>query len=115
MKKYNGMPELLEQFMDEQGADEQWVTVQELRNRFSLTRYQCNTVSGFLRRLEFGSFGQFPYIVTRIERAGTPGPSVVPKFRYLVKQKHPGSATGAGLQHHTGVQARRPADIGGSE
>ena len=72
MRKYPGIPELLEQFMQEQGADERWVTVQELRDRFGLTRYQCNTVSGFLRRLEFGSFGQFPYIVTRIERAEGP-------------------------------------------
>ena len=49
MRKYPGIPELLEQYMQEQGADERWVTVQELRDRFGLTRYQCNTVSGFLR------------------------------------------------------------------
>jgi len=111
MKKYNGMPELLEQFMDEQGADEQWVTVQELRNRFGLTRYQCNTVSGFLRRLEFGSFGQCPCIVTRIEQAGTPNPSAPPKYRYLVKRKHQGVAPVPGMLHRTGMPARRSADL----
>jgi len=68
MRKYPGIPELLEQYMQEQGADERWVTVQELRDRFGLTRYQCNTVSGFLRRLESGPFGQYPFIVTRIEQ-----------------------------------------------
>lgn len=109
------MPELLEQFMDEKGAGEQWVTVQELRNRFGLTRYQCNTVSGFLRRLEFGSFGQFPYVVTRIERAGTSGPSAPLKFRYLVKRKHPVVATVAELLHLNSVKVRLPADLGGSE
>ena len=46
--------------MEEQGAGERWVTVQELRDHFGLTRYQCNTVSGFLRRLEFATFGQVP-------------------------------------------------------
>jgi hypothetical protein len=70
MRKYPGIPELAEQFIREQGADERWVTVQELRDRFSLTRYQGNTVSGFLHRLEFGPFGQFPYIVSRIEHTG---------------------------------------------
>jgi len=87
MNKYPGIPELLEQFMAEQGTDEYWVTVQELRDRFGLTRYQCNTISGFLRRLEFRPFGQFPYIVARIEHAGGENPSDPPKCRYLVKHK----------------------------
>jgi len=87
MRKYNGMPELLEQFMAERGADEQWVTVQELRDRFSLTRYQCNTVSGFLRRLAYGPFGQFPYIVVRIETVDRARLSDRPMCRYRVKRK----------------------------
>jgi hypothetical protein len=66
MRKYPGIPELLEQFMLEQEVDERWITVQELRSRFGLTRYQCNTVSGFLRRLHTGTFGQYSYIVLRI-------------------------------------------------
>jgi hypothetical protein len=33
--------------MREQGADERWVTVQELRDRSGLKRYQGNTVSNF--------------------------------------------------------------------
>ena len=86
MRKYPGIPELLEQFMEEQGADERWVTVKELRDRFHLTRYQCNTVSGFLRRLEFTSFCRFPYIVARIERTGKTNPSDPPMCRYLVRR-----------------------------
>jgi hypothetical protein len=87
MKKYSRIPELLEQYMMEKGPDERWITVQELRERFDLTCYQYNTISGFLRRLEFGSFGQCPYIVLRIEKAERTSPSDPPKCRYLVKRK----------------------------
>jgi hypothetical protein len=68
MGRYAGIPELLEQFMDESEADEQWITVHDLRDRFSLTRYHCNTVSGFLRRLNFGTVGRYQFIVVKIER-----------------------------------------------
>jgi hypothetical protein len=68
VRKYARIPELLEQFMQEQGTDERWSTVQELRDRVGLTRSRCNTVSGFLRRLEFGSLGPVPSIVMRLER-----------------------------------------------
>ena len=88
MKKYPGIPELLEQNMEENGSDEQWITVNELRDRFSLSRYQCNTVSGFLRRLAFGTFDRFPYIVLKIESAEGVKPSDPKKYRYLVKRKN---------------------------
>lgn len=110
MKKYPGIPELLEQYMLEQGADEQWVTVQVLRDRFGLTRYQCNTVSGFLRRLEFATFGRFPYIVARIEHTGGVHPSDPPKSRYLVKRKDTATGAAPGLMHHTGISGRCKAD-----
>jgi hypothetical protein len=108
MRKYNGMPELLEQFMEEQEADEWWVTVQELRDRFGLTRYQCNTVSGFLRRLEFGTFGRFPYIVLRIEQTGGENPSDPPKCRYLVKRKDKTGATQAAGTGRPSVKTNYP-------
>ena len=88
MRKYNGIPELLEQFMRDEGTSERWVTVQELRERFALTRYQCNTISGFLRRLHTGTFGQCPYIVLRIELIERRNPSSPPKYRYLMKRKN---------------------------
>lgn len=88
MKKYPGIPELLETYMLEQGSAERWVTVQELRGRFGLTRYQCNTVSGFLRRIAFGPFGQFPYIVAGIVRDGGGNPSDPKKCRYLLKLRN---------------------------
>jgi len=106
MRKYPGIPELLEQFMQEQGADERWVTVQEIRDRFGLTRYQCNTVSGFLRRLEFGPFGQYPFMVTRIEQMEGSNLSDPPKCRYLVKRKDMSTARVPGMINQTRIQSR---------
>ena len=66
MGRYSGIPELLEQFMDEHEADERWITVHDLRDRFNLTRYHCNTVSGFLRRLWNRSYPKIcRYLVKR--------------------------------------------------
>ncbi len=106
MKKYSGMPELLEQYMLENGTDVRWVTVQQLRERFCLTRYQYNTISGFLRRLEFRSFGQCPYIVVRIEKVERVSPSDPPKCRYLVKRKNTIVAGTLGMMHHPCISAR---------
>jgi hypothetical protein len=92
MRKYPGMPELLEQLMKEEGPDERWVTIQELRDRFGLTRYQCNTVSGFLHRLQHGNFAQFPFIVLKREWAPTPRISDTRVYRYLVKRRDIGAA-----------------------
>lgn len=85
MRKYPGIPELLEAYMEENAADERWITVHELRDRFSLTRYQSNTVSAFLRRLEFGPFGRFPFIVAKITHKADINPSDPKKCRYLLK------------------------------
>jgi hypothetical protein len=124
MKKYSGMPELLEQYMEEQGVRERWVTVQELRDRFGLSRYQCNTVSGFLRRLEYSTFGKCPYIVMRIEHQEESSPSRPAVSRYLVQRKDPspyvyaqtrensGSATGPVFQHALPVTTRLKIESG---
>jgi len=87
MNKHPGIPELLEQYMEEHSACERGSNVNELRDRFNLTRYQSNTVSGFLRRLEFGSFGQLPFTVISITRSDGQKPSGPKKCRYLVKRK----------------------------
>ena len=87
MRKYSGIPELLEQYMEENSADERWITVRELCDRFGLTRYEYNTISGFLRRLESGPFREFPFIVLKIERIERTSPSDPPKRRYLVKRR----------------------------
>jgi len=107
------MPELLEQFMEEHGGNERWITVYELRDHFGLTRYQCNTVSGFLRRLKFGTFGRFPYIVLRIEQEGGTNPSDPKKCRYLVKRKDMPSH--ALLKSHNQIPAREQPAASGVE
>ena len=85
MRKYRGIPELLEVYMEENRADERWITAHELRDRFGLTRYQSNTVSAFLRRLNIGPFGRFPFIVAKIELELGEKPSDPKKYRYLLK------------------------------
>lgn len=84
MKKYFGIPELIEQYMEESGTTTRWVTVKELRSRFELTRYQGTTVSAFLRRLEQGPFVRFPYIVLKIERIPEDLPEKARGYRYLI-------------------------------
>ena len=99
MRKYPDIPELLETYMEENAADERWITVHELRNRFELTRYQSNTVSAFLRRLRTGPFGQFPFIVTKIEQTSGKNPSDPKKSRYLLVKRirHPGQQIHVGF------------------
>jgi hypothetical protein len=87
MRKYPGIPELLEQFMHESGDDECWLTVQEIRDRFKLPQCQCTTVSGFLRRLYQGTYCQFPYIVIRIDDIRYPAAPAKRICRYLVKRR----------------------------
>jgi hypothetical protein len=87
MRKYPGIPELLVQFMHESGEHERWMTVHEIRDRFQLTRYQCTTVSGFLWRLQQGTFGQFPYIVTRIDDTRYPAAPAKRICRYLLRRR----------------------------
>lgn len=87
MRKYPGIPEMLEAYMTENATDECWVTVQELRDRFGLSRYQGVIVSAFLRRLERGPFVRYPYIVLRIERIPVALSKAVRGDRYLVTRR----------------------------
>jgi hypothetical protein len=90
MRKYPGIPELLEAYMEENAADERWITAHELRDRFGLTRYQSNTVSAFLRRLRDRPFGRFPFIVAKIALEQGENPSDPKRYRYLLKLRvHP--------------------------
>ncbi len=85
MRKYPGIPELIEEFMKENGADERWITVHEIRDHFGMTRYQSNTISAFLRRLHTGPFTRFPFIVAKIALEDGEKPSDPKKYRYLLK------------------------------
>jgi hypothetical protein len=92
MKKYQGIPELLEEYMEENAAEERWITAHELRDHFGLTRYQSNTVSAFLRRLEVGPFRQYPFIVAKIAQQEGENPSDPKKSRYLLKLRKSNTA-----------------------
>lgn len=85
MKKYPGIPELIEEYMKQNEADERWITAHELRDYFGLTRYRSNTVSAFLRRLNVGPFSRFPFIVAKIAHEVGENPSDPRKYRYLLK------------------------------
>jgi hypothetical protein len=87
MRRYPGIPELLEAYMEGNTSGERWITVHELRDHFGLTRYQSNTVAAFLRRLNAGPFGRFPFIVTRIAQEPGENPSDPKKSRYLLKRR----------------------------
>ena len=106
MKKYPGIPELLEAYMEENRADERWITAHELRDRFGLTRYQSNTVSAFLRRLEVGPFRQYPFIVAKIAQQEGENPSDPKKSRYLLKLRKSNTAR----QKRTRLQDRTISD-----
>ncbi len=87
MTKYVAVPELVAAFMEESGEPERWVTVRDLRERYSLSRYQAGTITGFLHRLEFSSYGQFPYIVKKVELLEREGRSSPLRYRYLVARR----------------------------
>jgi hypothetical protein len=93
--------------MEENAADQRWITAHELRDRFGLTRYQSNTVSAFLRRLNVGPFGRFPFIVEKIEQQARENPSDPKKSRYLLRRR----------EHHTlqRKQTRQPVSVHGTQ
>ncbi len=92
MRKYSGIPEILEEYMAESGSAERWVTVWELRERFGFARQQCTGVARFLRRLHEGAFRQYPFIVLKIERAPASTPRDMRVCRYLIKRREYPSA-----------------------
>jgi hypothetical protein len=83
MARNGNIPDLLEQFMEESGAKERWVTVNELRTYFHLDGTTAPAISGFLQRIYTGTFLSFPYRVERIERITLntkPHPRIIKKY-----------------------------------
>lgn len=88
MARNGNIPDLLEQFMEESGMKERWVTVNELRTYFHLDETTSPAISGFLRRIYTGTFLSFPYRVERIERITLnikPHPRIIKKY-YITKR-----------------------------
>ena len=62
------IPELLDQYMEDSGRSEQWITVQEIRAYFNLTESDGPVISGFLRKIHHWPFFSCRYKVARIEK-----------------------------------------------
>ncbi|WP_292368250.1 hypothetical protein [Methanoregula sp. UBA64] len=101
MAKYAAVPDLVARFMEESGEPEQWVTVREIRERYGLPRYQSGTIAGFLHRLEFSSYGEFPYIVKKVEMLEREGRSSPLRYRYLLARRT-GRCTGRDPSRYAG-------------
>jgi hypothetical protein len=87
MARNGNVPELIEQFMEESGETQQWVTVNELRTYFSLDEFAAPAISGFLRRIYHGPFATCPYRVERIEKITVQNPHRRDIKRYLVVRR----------------------------
>lgn len=81
------VPELLEQYMEAQGASEQWVTVREIRRFFDLDETTGPAFSGFLQRIYHGSFFCCRYKVVRMEKFRDTTPPYRLIKKYLVQER----------------------------
>jgi hypothetical protein len=79
--------DLLEQYMNEKGYAECWITVQEIRARFKMECPSGQAISGFLGRNHNGAFAACRYRVTRIEKFRDTIPPYRIIRRYLVQER----------------------------
>ena len=87
MARNREIPELLEQYMEQSGKTEQWITVQEFRSHFQLDEFAAPAISGFLRRIYHGPFFSCHYRVERMEKVVIHTPQRRFIKRYLVKKR----------------------------
>lgn len=87
MTRNRNIPELLEEYMEQSGATEQWITVQEFRAFFHLDEMHAPAISGFFRRIHQGPFFTCHYRVERMERIVIQSPQRRYIKRYLVKRR----------------------------
>ncbi|MDO9549989.1 MAG: hypothetical protein Q7J03_03355 [Methanoregula sp.] len=87
MAHHKEIPELLEQYMEDSGQSEQWITVQEIRSYFQLAESNGPAISGFLSKIHHGPFISCRYKVARMEkfRDTTPPYRIIKK--YLVQER----------------------------
>jgi len=87
MARNKDVPKLLEQFMEESGDKQRWVTVNEFRTYFNLDEFFAPAISGFLQRIYQGPFFSCPYRVERIEKVTIQKPQRRIIKRYLVTMR----------------------------
>jgi len=85
--RFNELPKLLEQYMEEKGGDDRWVPVQEFRDHFNLTGENGHIISAFFCGLMYKPISGFPFIVHRVERIKAQNRYQITPKRYLVKRR----------------------------
>jgi hypothetical protein len=81
------IPGLLEQYMEDSGQSEQWITVKDIRMHFQLAETDGPAISGFLSKIHNGPFFSCRYKVTRIEKFQDTAPPYRIIKRYLVGER----------------------------
>ena len=82
--------ELLDQYMDELGLSEQWITVYDFRTYFQLDEATAPVIAGFLRRLRDNTRYACRYRVEKIEPVRMENPHTRWIKRYFVRKRPPG-------------------------
>lgn len=73
--------------METYGKQEKWITVEEIRNYFHMSRYSSPAIAGILRRLYKNPTFGCTFRVTRIEVQKETAPPYRIFRRYLVKRR----------------------------
>lgn len=87
MAHHPEIPELLEQYMEDSGLSEQWITVQEIRSYFQLAESNGPAISGFLSKIHHGPFFSCRFKVARMEKFRDTTPPYRIIKRYLVQER----------------------------
>ena len=87
MSPHPEVPDLLEQYMENSGRSDQWITVKDFRTYFQLAESDGPAISGFLGKIHHGPFFSCRYKVARIEKFR----DTIPPYRiikkYLVRER----------------------------
>ena len=87
MPHHLDIPDLLNQYMEDSGRSELWITVQDIRTYFKLPESNGPAISGFLSKIHHGPFFSCRYKVARIEKIrDTITPHRIIK-KYLIKER----------------------------
>jgi hypothetical protein len=87
MARNKEIPDLLEQYMEQFGDTEHWITVQEFRDHFHLDELYAHTIAGFFRRIYNYPFFSCRYRVEKMEKVLIHTPQRRFIIRYLVKKR----------------------------
>jgi len=79
--------DLLEQYMELNGWQEHWITVQEFRRYFNLRNSSSREISGFLGRIYHTPFYRCSYEVVKIEKVRDVFQPCRTVHRYFVQKR----------------------------